>query len=197
MNLRADGANTDTWWVGLLTPDVLLTAGAVVLVLFVVVAGLLWWGIRRVRRSGMLERGLLTARAGLSVGADREIAALRLRLRAGVDSATAVAARTDPAGPAMIELSGVLARLQRSAAAVDAALQDLARAPDAERRDDVLRLHRGEVDEIVLAAARVRDAVSRTAVSNRAAELRAVRAQVDEQVSNLDAYRKAYRELGG
>lgn len=198
MTLLADGGFPDTWWTALLTPGVLLTGAAVLLALAVILAVLLWWGTRRLRRSGVLQRSMLNARAGLGSGVDRDIAGLRLQLRASVDSAAAVAARTDPASPAAAEMSAVLGRLQRSAAAVDADLRDLQRAPDTgpERRDAVA-LHGAEVDELTLAAARIRDAFSRTAVSQRATELRAVSAQVEEQVGNLDAYRKAYRELGG
>lgn len=190
----ADGGGEGTVW---LTPTTVLTLAGIALVLLLIVAFVVWRVVRRVRRSGLLERGLLMARAqGLASGPGRDIAALRLRLDAGIQATTQALTRSTAEMPAS-DLAGVLDGLRREAATVDDDLRLLEHDPDQARQREGLRVYRYEVDELLTAAGRVRDAVSRTATMNRNAELRALTAQVDEQVSTLEQYRRAYRELGG
>ncbi len=195
---QADGGGDNTVWLNFLTPTVVLTLAGILLVLLLILALTVWRVVRRLRRSGALERGLLNVRAqGLPPGTARELAALRLRLRAGIQSTTRVATHADNQELPSSDLTFVVHGLQRTASAIDADLQSLERDPDAGRQREGLQLYQREVDELLAAGGRVRDAVSRTAAVNREAELRAVSAQVDEQVSALEEYRKAYRELGG
>lgn len=193
----ADDGGDTTLWLQFLTPTVLLVGGVVLLVLLLVVSFVVWRVWRRVRRSGVIERGLLEVRAqALPAGVARELAELRLRLRAGVNGLAQSVAQAGAEGRPADDMMLLLGKLQRMAESMDADLRAVERSrnPDWQRAE--LAALGQEVQQVLTAAGRAREALARTAADDREVQLRQVAAKVDDQVEALDAYRQAYRELG-
>jgi len=103
-------------------------------VVVMLLGGLAWWGWRRVRRSGMLERGILQARAVTApAGPHREIAELRRDLNAHLAQTRRVFTRATTGFTALAApwvLPDMLPQLERTAAALDAQLHILQTEPD-------------------------------------------------------------------
>lgn len=194
----ADDGTDTTFWVQFLTPGVLLAVGAVVLVLLLVGGFVLWRVWRRAKRSGAVDRALLAVRAqALPPGPARELAELRRRLRAGVDGLAQAIARADAEGRPAGDMPALLRRVRRVAESVDGDLRAVERGRDPDwQRAELAALGR-EVDQLLASVGRARDALAQTAAADREPRLHAIRAEVDDQVAALDAYRRAYRELGG
>lgn len=197
MRLRADDGGGGSSPVFLLTPQVILTLAAIALVLLLIVAIIVWRIYRRVRRSGVLERGLLMARSqGLPAGPGREIAQLRRDLRAGIASTELMISRSGTSGPAS-DLGLILGGLTSAAQAIDTDLHAMERDPDPGQQRAGLALFRPQVQRLIEAASQTRLALTQTAAVEQEAQLQAVSAQVLAQTQALEAYRQAYRELGG
>lgn len=114
-----------------LTPGLVIGVliAVVVLLSVLITAGWLIW--RRIRRSGLVERGLLQARAvTLPAGPQREIAEMRLALNDNLTQTARVLGnlRSDMAGSQM--LTDLLRRLRQATTALDTHLRLLATEPD-------------------------------------------------------------------
>ncbi len=193
----ADDGGDTTLWVQFLTPTVLLVGGVVLLVLLLVLPFVVWRVWRRVRRSGAIERGLLEVRAqALPAGVARELAELRLRLRASVNGLARAVAQADEGGRPIADMVLLLGRLQRVAESMDTDLGAVERSRDPDWQRAELTAIGREVQLVIAAAGRAREALARTAAGEREVQLRQVAAEVDDQVAALDSYRQAYRELG-
>ena len=135
-------------------PSTGLILGALLALLIVVVVlgGLAWWGWRRVRRSGLVERGMLAARTVTApAGPQREIAELRRDLNAHLAQTRRVFTRATTGLPALAApavLEDLLPRLERTAAALDAQLHILQTEPDPVVLDTMLPALRERVRTI-------------------------------------------------
>lgn len=192
--LADNNGDTATW----LTPQVILAAGAVLLVLLLVVAFVLWRVYRRARRSGAVQRGLLALRAqALPAGPGRELARLRQDLHASLATTEQVIHASTGAGPSTADLAGLLGQLTTAGTGLDVDLRMLEHNPDPDRQAAGLRLYRPQVEQLLAAAADARQAITETTAAEHDTQVQALTTQVGEQVGALAAYRQAYRELTG
>lgn len=185
-------------WAQWLTPQLVLTLAAVLLVLLLILSLIGWRIYRRVRRSGALERGLLAVRAqALPPGAARELAELRHELNVAISSTELMIGRADTADSPAADLTLLLGGLKSAAAGLDVDLRMLEREPDPGQQSAGLALYRPQAEQLIDAAAQTRRALTQTAALEQQTRLRELGTQVTEQASALQAYRQAYRELGG
>lgn len=179
----------------------LVAFGVLLLLLLSVVLWLrhLW---RRARRRGLLrpdriEGGLLALQASvLPDGPAHDATVLRRRLAgelADTRAALAAAASAAPVGG----LPAVLVRLTAAAADVDGQLRAAQGERDPERQAAALSAAVPGAEAILAAADRIRAALATTRAALDEPELAALGRDVDDEVSALNAYTEAYRELEG
>lgn len=124
-----DGGNVITGFT--LSPSLIITAAVVVVVLLGVLVALGWWGWRRLRRSGLVDRAVLQVQAAtLPAGPAREITDLRQQLIASLTQTRKVlgALTADASAPEM--LADLLRRLERATGSLDSYLRLLQTEPD-------------------------------------------------------------------
>jgi len=142
----ADGGDGGPTAVFVPSTGLIIAALTAVLVLLVVVGGLVWWGWRRVRRSGLAERGMLAARAVTAPpGPQREIAELRRDLNVHLTQTRKVFAQAATALPAPQVLADLLPRLEHTATALDSQLRILLTEPNHDFLTALLPALRGRV----------------------------------------------------
>ncbi len=187
------------WWQGLLTPQVLLIGGAVLLLLVLILAWIGWRVVRRVRRSGSLQRGLLAVRAQtLPPGPGRELAELRQQLSVSLQATDQlVKATVAEQRITGFQADSLLAALRSTAGQVDADLRTLEHEPDKTQQRSALLALRPQVVSLIAASGRTRQALTDSASVDRQAALQMINDQVRDQTTALQAYLQAYRELGG
>lgn len=197
--MRADGSDGGGGWWQLLTPQVLLIGGGVLLLVLLVLAWLAWRVLRRVRRSGAVQRGALAVRAKTSPpGPGRDLAQLRrdlsVSLHATEQMATATVEQQRITG---FEADSLLGTLRSTAAQVDADLAMLEHEPDPARQHIAVLTLRPQVHSLMAAAGRTRQGLNDAGSVDRQVALQLINDQVRDQTAALDAYLLAYRELGG
>lgn len=114
-----------------LSPGLVVAVAGVVVVLLVLVALLGWWGVRRVRRSGLLDRGVLQARAAvLPPGPAKDIAELRQLLRDSLAQTRKVLGTVSDGPGAPESLTDLLRRLEVTTGSLDAQVRLVQSEPD-------------------------------------------------------------------
>ena len=183
---------------GLLTPTVvlvLLAAAAVVLLLLAVAGGLFY---RRLKKRGVIDRGLMTLRAEtLPDGPMKELNRLRLTLQQAVGNTRKSVELAAAGGRDVTELQAVTARLVQVAGGVDRDLTMLMLETDTGMQASLLGPARERVGAVASAGTRVRGALLQSSAALQDAEAADVTAALDEEVGRLSAFTQAYRELRG
>lgn len=140
-----------------LSPGLVIAAAVVVAVLLALVALLGWWGVRRVRRSGLLDRGLLQARAAvLPPGPAKDIAELRQLLRGSLAQTRKVLSAVSDGSGAPESLTDLLRRLEVTTGSLDAQLRLVQSEPDQTYLQQVLPPLRERVHSVDSDAVRLR-----------------------------------------
>jgi hypothetical protein len=137
----------------------LIVAGLIVLlVVAVALIGLAWWVIRRVRRSPLLQRGLLEAQAAaLPAGPHREIAVMRRDLSAHLAQTRRMLAIAPADTPEVALLAEMLPRLERAAVALDDQLRLLQTEPDPNLLSSAMPALQRRVTDLTANATRLRE----------------------------------------
>lgn len=190
--LEGDGGGFAANW---LTPGLVATLLAVLVLVGLVAAFVGWRIYRRVRRSGIVQRGLLVARAqALPPGPGRDIAALRLKLRGSVEGTDRILGEVGYDNP-ISRLTPLLATLKSTSARVDADLRALEAEPDRVRQSEGLTRYRGEVEKLLVAAAQLRESATSTNAVERGPEVQELAERVNEEVGFLTQYQRSYSDL--
>lgn len=168
--------------------EVLLSLAAIVLVStvsVVVIARLLF---RRIQRSRAVRLGMLRSRAGLSVGAQREVLRLRLRLQETLDSGQAALDLVQMNGAGSRgELPRLFRKIQDEGRTVETQLLLLGSERDPAVLHSALPVARARVTQIAQLVGRVRAAVAAGLGHLTDDTLETLGSDVDREVSALDA----------
>lgn len=167
-----------------------------------------WVMVRRIRKSGVTAKirggvenavsgGLLKVRAETSFGVKRELAKMRLRLKASLD-ATARSidvARSEhrPVG----DLPVVLGTLSRAGSSVDAQLALAEREPDAAMQESLAATLRVHVRDIEKAALEIRTTLSQTGTSAYSADVEDASTRLTAEARVLESWSQTYRNPWG
>lgn len=185
------GVNIDLTQV--LTPGVILGLIVAVGVLLLIVGLAGWIALRRLRKNGKLEAGLLRAQAhGLPEGVARDAAELRLTLRDAIAAAGQQIRAAAAGDPTLADLPPLMARLEQEARALDHHLADLHPVPPSNGAEQLKAL-RGQATQLVASADQLRAAVRDVALS--AASSAQLNADLNDTLQSLAARREALLEL--
>lgn len=174
--------------VGDLLGDLALAALAVTLVLLGLFAVAVWRVWRRLRVSVRWRRGLRTVQVWTSPpGPRRRAVALRRELGDAIAATSHAVAVVAAAGGAVGDLPHLARRLARVAAPLDAELRILAREPDERELARLLPAARGRVEHVERVALTMRRAAGGGLGAHTEAQVRALSATVEHEVSALSA----------
>jgi hypothetical protein len=175
----------------------LLTFGSTVVVTNVALVVAVRSVYKRMRRNLAINGTTLRFRARLSSGPQREVLKLRVRLKETLDSGQAaidLAVRNNgPRG----ELPQLFRRLQGEGARLDSQLQLLESERDFGVLTEMLPTARQRVDQVVLLVRRVRSAVGSGLEDASDDSFRALRSDVDREVTAVRAGMQELHELNG
>lgn len=149
--------------------------------------------IRRVRRSGVLGVASLRLHALTDSGPRREVARLRLQLRAAVDGGTAAIRASGTSAGLPGEAPALLRRIQREAVALDAHLRVMQTEDDQDTLRAALPDLRRRVEEVVRLVRQLRAAVADGLAAVSANSLAQLGDDVDREVIALRAGRERLR----
>lgn len=176
-------------------PGLVLALGIFLLLIVLTAAVVTAIAYRRLRRNGVLERGLLTWKAQvLPPGPAREIADMRLRMGESLDQTRRAVALAEVDRPV-----GEMPRLVRELDAVANNLQGQLRLvetePDLPTQRELLPHLRKQSEAVLAAAMRIRRALAGAADSDDEGRMPALSAQVDAEVQAVQAGVQRLREL--
>ena len=181
-----------------LTPTVvlILLAAAAVLLLVLAIGGAVIY--RRLKKRGVIDRGLMTLRAEtLPDGPLKELNQLRLKLQQAVTNTRRSVELAASGGRDVSELLAVTSRLEQVAGGVDRDLTMLMLETDTAMQTTLLAPARDRVGAVAAAGTRVRTALLQSSAAIQDADAADVTAALDEEVSRLSSFTQAYRELRG
>lgn len=187
----ADGGDGVPSAVFVPSAGLILGALLALLILVVLLGGVAWWGWRRVRRSGVVGRGMLQARAVTApAGPQREIAELRRDLNAYLTQTRKVFAQASTGLTALAApqvLADLLPRLEQTATALDAQLHLLQTEPDPVILNTLLPMLRERVRTITDDTVRLRQTASRLLGESDQLQRSLLEQDLRDSVTGLDA----------
>lgn len=155
-----------------------------------------WFVVRRIRRSGILQRkaqrARLTARSYVSDGAGRRIAVLRLDLRRHAEATQRSLAAARAQGRPVGDLPWVAAQLEASGQLVDDQLSLAEREPDRKLKAAMAAALQDQVERLARASADIRQALLQ---SGRAVEdngMQQIRDSLTMEIEAMRAWTGAY-----
>ncbi|MEC5181540.1 hypothetical protein [Arthrobacter sp. CG_A4] len=203
----ADSGEGGIDFLSLLGPGTVITILVVAMVLVLVAAMTVWLLLRRVRRSGALQRlqgglgnavqgGLLRMRAETGEGLGRELAQKRLDLKAALDSTgrslDLARAQQRPVG----ELPAILDTLARAGAVLDGQLGLAEREPDDGARRAMAAALDGQLEMIEHTARDIRSTLAEAGLSLGGADLDKVTARLAIESQVLKTWTQSYSASG-
>lgn len=142
---------------------------------------------KRVRRSRTVNDTILRTRAGITLGPQRKVLALRVKLRQSIESgraALAISIRSEgPRG----ELASLFRRIEAESTVLDSQLRLLASERDSAVLTREAALMRGRVDDVATMIRRLRAVVASGIGGLSDDTLTTLRADVEREVSALHA----------